>query len=265
MNANVKLGEIVSILVEEEVVIPPQQTPTQVTIKQMPAQRIRRFTGSGEDVHTWLKHVELMATANGWDSQEKFNNAIGALEDGAEQWFHNNMSKIGNYGTLRDLLVKNYGPADAPATNFQRMEARKQQLGESVIQYFNAKKFLLDRYDPDRKPEQQILFMRRGLLPEVKRKLYGFRNTNLDVLLEKLKLVEEDNRENEEEEAVYLLKEEEKKDMKQVTCFYCRKKGHFKRDCYKRKREEQEKDSFRKDTHKENRWKKGSEKGEEKK
>ena len=263
MNANVKKDTIIAVLVEEEYV--DTVAPLRVTVKQEHTIKPRRFTGTGEDVETWLQHIEVLSQTNGWNTTEKYNNAVASLVDAAERFFHNNMTTVRDYPLLKAALEKHFGPANKSATNFQKMDLRKQTAGESIMSYFNDKKFLLDRYDDKLSPEQQIHFVIQGLLPDLRKRVAGNKLSSLDALFEKLKLIEEHAMMDEIEEQVFLAKPQQipPEILKKMKCHYCQKEGHLVKDCFKKARDLlQRQDSFRKLQQQKTKWKEESEEHE---
>lgn len=76
MNAHVKKDTVIARLVDEYV---DEVAPQRVTVKQVHTIKPQKFTGTGEDVETWLQHMEVISQTNVKDANEKYNNAVGSL------------------------------------------------------------------------------------------------------------------------------------------------------------------------------------------
>jgi len=249
-NANVKGNELIPILVDEEEEVAPV-APQNIIVKQINTVKARSFSGiSGDDINSWFNHLDVVATSNGWNQDEKFRHAVASLTNAAEKFFHSNMTTITNYTALKTAMEKNFGPANKVTTFFQQMDNMKQSLGQPIMAYWTDKKYLLDRYDPNMSVDQQIHFIIRGLLPDIRKRLAGSKIKKLDALLEKLKLYEEHTLMDAEDEQVYMVQDKSgDKDQaidRKYKCWYCDKEGHLQRDCFKRQSDRKNgKDSFR--------------------
>jgi hypothetical protein len=242
MNANVKGNELIPILVDEEEDVAPV-APQNIIVKQINTIKPRSFSGaSGDDINSWFNHLDVVATSNGWNQEEKFRHAVASLTNAAEKFFHSNMQWINNFALLKTAMEKNFGPANKTTTFFQQMDNMKQALGQPIMSYWTDKKYLLNRYDPNMSVDQQIHFIVRGLLPDIRKRLAGSKIISLDALLEKLKLYEEHSLMDAEDEQVYAVQsksddKDQAKDRK-YKCWYCNKEGHMQRDCFKRQNDE---------------------------
>jgi len=250
MNANVKGNELIPILVDEADGVAPV-APQNIIVKQINTVKPRSFSGSsGDDINSWFNHLDVVATSNGWDESEKFRHAVASLTNAAEKFFHSNMQWINSFVLLKTAMEKNFGPANKTTTYFQQMDNRKQTLGEPVMSYWNEKKYLINRYDANMTTDQQIHFIIRGLLPDIRKRLAGCKLTSLDTLMEKLKLYEEHSLMNAEDEQVYTVQDKsgdkDQANERKYKCWYCDKEGHLQRDCFKRQNDRKNgKDSFR--------------------
>lgn len=159
-------------------------------------------------------------------------------------------------------------------SNLQKAEllGRRRQQGESLSQFGQSIRQLVNgaypNFPTDAKEELAIEKFLDALNPELRRVIYQNNPTTLTAAIEEgLKLeawglVEQRKHgqraairlcetEAEDTEHVRMLKDlaqkveslndnrnRENNDRKTIVCFYCEKKGHIARDCYKRKREE---------------------------
>ena len=150
-----------------------------------------------EDPYEWLASFEQAATANQWTNNRKIAIATGYLRDAAAKWYDENQPTFQNWSVQKSQYnftnhFLNYF-ANATMKNkwMTDLELIRQQPGQSVADYAQKYKMLIQRVDPIEGFGQQYIISKfiRRLVPHIMTMVIGHNLNNLDIAITKAKKI----------------------------------------------------------------------------
>jgi hypothetical protein len=151
-----------------------------------------------EDPYEWLASFERAATANQWTNNRKIAIAAGYLRDAAAKWYDENQLNFQNWAVqgsqynFTNQFLDYFANATMKNKWMTDLELIRQQLGQSVADYAQKYKMLVQRVDPARGFGQQYIVSKfiRGLVPHIMTMVVGYSPNNLDTAITKAKEIE---------------------------------------------------------------------------
>lgn len=129
----------------------------------------------GDDCLTWFKIFDSYANAHGWSDEAKLAHFPGLLKrrSKAFNWYYGLDAIPDNFHDLRRIALQDLGSHDEPLSAWERCKNRKQQLNENVMNYYFAKRRLVEEASPASEEGIKVQQIIEDLLPEIKFKVYG--------------------------------------------------------------------------------------------
>ena len=130
------------------------------------------FSGkAGENISTWIRRFETVATALEWDHTRQLSQVGVYLTAFAGSWY----SKITRDGTnpfpswsaFRNAIIARFQAEDYKAQLKRQLNLRKFSTDESIEDYYNDVLTLCDQYDRDMEDADIVERLMNGLYPEL--------------------------------------------------------------------------------------------------
>ena len=95
--------------------------------------KVKEFRGDSNslEVTHWVRHLELLATANGWTEQVQMCNACAALTGNACYWL--DTVNLTDWQNFKTQIIARFG--ENPEVVAQRLYNCRQRKSEAVAQY----------------------------------------------------------------------------------------------------------------------------------
>ena len=151
-----------------------------------------------EDPFDWLASFEYTAIANQWNDNRKPQIAAEYLKDSAARWFDDNQDRIvywdnpGNPYNFTDQFIHHFANATMKNKWMSDLDMLRQQPTQTVGEYAEKFKALIDRVDPTRtlNAEYRVRKFIRGLSPHLMTMVVGHCPPTLDAAIQKAKEIE---------------------------------------------------------------------------
>lgn len=94
---------------------------------------IKEFRGDKDtlDVTHWVRHIEMLGTANAWTEQQLLANACAALSGTALFWL--DTCELNTWATFKTDIIKRFG--ENPEVVAHKLYNCKQKRAENIAQY----------------------------------------------------------------------------------------------------------------------------------
>ncbi|XP_046602593.1 uncharacterized protein LOC124296600 [Neodiprion lecontei] len=105
------------------------------------SRNIETFSGENDGIRAkeWLQNLESMQQLHQWPRDYLLEAARMHLSDGAKDWFRCRARELKTWDAFREAFRQEFIFQDDLTTRFDRMRARVQGKGESLVKYFHAK------------------------------------------------------------------------------------------------------------------------------
>ena len=174
VNANLRPGEMIPILVGEDDQTPPPPPPNQqIVISNITNPKV--FHGrQEEDVEDWIDQYKTAKESNGWDDPKAITRMKLSLDGSAKAWYKSKYAAAppANLEAFYTALRAAFGRFKPDLFNRQRMSSRRQHLGESPVSYAYDKLELCAKLNANMSEEEKITHVIQGLDPVYSQAVY---------------------------------------------------------------------------------------------
>ena len=190
---------------------------------------IKIFDGKNYDVVAWTEKLTTVAKI----TKECVTEVIPMLLEGAAYDVWNNLSDDSKekQAEIEKALFEAFGMSKIDC--FESLRERKLRRDESLDEYVQAIRKLSKRSGVSESEKLLVLFVVTGLPSDIRTKIQtmirmeDLDKVSLDDIIEKARILWQETRKN--DGSVAFATRSYRQD---VTCFKCRKRGHFARDCH---------------------------------
>lgn len=154
---------------------PPPQAPTGPV--QISLNHNKPVPYKGGKPKDWIESYDVIATANGWNADEKLQNIPPLFQDNSKgkNWYtlsYQNKPPP-NYDDFKKKFIEELAPANYEYFKFQAMNDRHQGMTEHCVDYYLAKVNLINDHDDNMNVEMKMNVVINGLREEVRKRVFG--------------------------------------------------------------------------------------------
>lgn len=125
-----------------------------------------------EDAVDWLRRFDYCAKFNFWDDVEKVAVFPMFLAGTAESWYSTLLSIPNTWPELSQEFLSAFKPRDYKSIIAYKIKERKQEIGESSVDFYHHMVSLCRKFDPEMDDETIVGHLFAGLDRELLREVY---------------------------------------------------------------------------------------------
>lgn len=222
------------------------------------ASQIPAFSGlDQEDVALWIRKIEFTANVHRVSDDVKLLAATSKLQKNAKEWFDSTMSPVvGFWDSFKEGISRRFRKRTSALEDLRQAEARRWDFQKETFSDYAHKKITM-LHSLQLTDKEIISRIIDGISHTVVRSSAAVIDVDtVDEFLDRMHKVIVVNKPHLKKTSPTLVRKDKSRDTshsftkssnlsnkenvssKNVTCFYCKKKGHLKADCYKLKKKD---------------------------